>query len=142
MTFVREMIDSPERVAKFKSFALVSPLSGDLWNATRWFVNLERDLYFVEFGGGGPEIPFVFGLANADGVLLQAHARRESIGEFQEKNIELTWNVSTIRIPRRLASEAGMLSAQLRDALTSYGSLGNVEVTKSVRVVLPTPELV
>jgi len=94
------------------------------------------------FGGGGPEIPYVFGLANASGILVEAHARSESIGEYHKKNIDLTWKVSRAMIPRELADDADVLISQLREALTSYGLLGDAEVKKSVRVVLPSSQFV
>jgi len=142
MTFVCEKIDSAERVAELQSLSLISPLTGDLWKASRWFVDRERRLYFVVFGGGGPEIPFVFGLANANGLLLEAHAREESTGEYHQKNIELIWKVSKVMIPKSSASAADLLLSQLREALTDYGSLGDTEATKSVKVELPSPKFV
>lgn len=139
MTFVREEIDTAERRQERDGLHLVSPVTRSSFDEPRWFVDRERGLYFVELGGGGPEIPFVFGLADKTGVLLEAQARAETVGEYHKKNIDLTWHLSRIKIRKEYAARADELLARLREALESYGLAGNSTVTKSVRVELPVP---
>jgi hypothetical protein len=139
MAFVIEKIESAKQRAEFESLRLISPITRQPAKLGRWVVDRERGLYFVNFGGGAAEMPYLLALAEQGSVVLQAEGREQSKGPIVPNGVDVSWNVQSITIAKSEASRADQLLKALRDALLAYGSLGNPDVVKSVRINMTDP---
>jgi len=141
MAFVNEDINTPERIREFDAFNLISPITGKPPERWKWTVDRERGFYLISFGGGALEIPRIFALVGPNGV-IEIRGDRHAQGRYADRSVQIEWQISAVRIPRSLASQATVLMSILREALTAHGTHFNSEPVKSVQISLPRPTFV
>jgi hypothetical protein len=134
MSFSLEMVRTPEERAELDDLGLTSPITNKPVAVTRWVVDRERGMYLVSLGGGGNEIPWVLVLVVKGFGNVRAEGREHSSGEYRKNGVEISWELISVTMTEPMRSRERELRQALEDALTAYGSLGNVEVVKTVRV--------
>ena len=142
MGFVNESVDSPQRVAELSDLGLVSPIDNRPPVPWRWAVDRERGHYFVSFGGGSFDVPLVFALVVPGGTVW-IEGRNEQHGNIFQRTVEIDWTISSVSIPRALASRSAEILALVREALEAHGLGFDPTPVKRVRVAeLPRPVFV
>lgn len=142
MAFVNESIDTPERIREFEALNLISPVTRKAPERWRWTVDRERGCYLVSLGGGCFEIPKLFALVIPGGVVLQIEGLGKSIGNPDERNVQVTWRIEAVRIPRALASQASQLMSLVEEALRAHGIYFDSETVQDIQIELPAPTIV
>ena len=143
MAFVNEKIETDEQRAELASLQIKPPFRrNEPLRLDSWAVDRERGLYFLSFGRGGPGSPYFVALSDRSGVVLEASGEMNASGPYQPKGIDVTWNLTSIRIPRAHGSRADELISALSEALRADGYLGEAEATRSVEVTLSKATLI
>lgn len=143
MGFVNETIDTPERIREFDALNLISPVTDQPPERWRWAVDRERGFYLVRLGGGFSEIPQLYALVVPGGVIRIEGHESGSGNPLLAGGVRLSWNVTSVRIPRALASKADQLMGVVREALEARGYHFESGIAQSVDVTLPpAPTLV
>jgi hypothetical protein len=141
MGFVNENIDTPERIREFDSLNLVSPVTAKPPKRSRWAVDRERGFYLVRLGGGFSEIPDIYALVVPGGV-IRIEGHESGSGNPLAGGVRVVWNVTSVQIPRALASKADELMGVVREALEARGSYFKPGRAQSVDVTLPATTFV
>lgn len=142
MGFVNESIDTPERIREFDSLNLISPVGRKPTKRWRWAVDRERGFYLVGLGGGYSEIPQLYALVVPGGV-IRIEGHESGSGRPSAGTVRVSWNVTSVQIPRALAPKADALMGVVREALEARGSYFEPGRAQSVDVTLPpAPTLV
>jgi len=142
MTFEMEKIQTDAQRAEANALSLKSPFTSGQAAIHEWLVDRERELYFINLGGGGPDRPYFLVLADRSGVVLRAEGREKSEGRYMPQGITVAWNIESLAIPKKQSARSGELLALFSEALRAYGYLGDASVAKSVSVALATPAFV
>jgi hypothetical protein len=143
IAFQIEAINTPELRAEFDAFKFTYPMSNTPLESRRWVVDRERDLYLVNRGGGSPrELPFFFCLVFNEDIRVDCEGTMDAKGEIYPDGEAITWNISSVQIPKSQAHRCDEIMGWLYDALKLYGNFGDPEITKSTRVELPSPVFV
>jgi hypothetical protein len=139
MGFVNQKIETPDQLQRYEALHLTSPVNHEPVSPSMWTVDETRDWRLVDLGGGALEVPFLFAFAVPGGI-LEIESQRKATGKVNAGTAKVDWNVSAVRIPRALASQAPQLTAALTEALTVYGYSYISLPPGHVRVTLPSPE--
>jgi hypothetical protein len=134
MSFALEMIRTSEERAELDDLGLTSPITNKPVAVSRWVVDRGRSMYLVNLGGGGNEIPWLLVLVVKGLGIVRAEGREYSSGEYRKNGVEISWELISVTMPEPMRNHEQELRQALEDALTAYGSLGNVEIAKTVRV--------
>ena len=142
MGFVNESIDTPERIREFDALNLVSPVTLKPPKRWRWAVDRDRGFYLVGLGGGFSEIPHLYALV-VPGGLIRIEGRESVSGRPSAGTVRVSWDITSVQIPRALALRADELMGVVREALEARGSYFEPGRAQSVDVKLPpAPTLV
>jgi hypothetical protein len=135
--FENEKIDTPERIAELDRLGLVSPVTGKPPERWKWCVDRERHAFFVALGGGFGDIPEIFALVLAGGV-VRIEGESDEQGVLCERNVEVDWRITRVQIPRSLEPRADEVLALIREAFTAYGVSFDSDPVRRVSIDLPT----
>ena len=141
MGFVNETIDTPERIREFDALNLISPVTLKPPERWRWAVDRERGFYLVGLGGGFSDIPQLHALVVPGGV-IRIEGHESGSGNPLAGGVRVSWDITSVQIPRALASKADELMGVVREALEARGSYFKPGRAQSVDVTLPAPTLV
>lgn len=140
--FLSEQIVTPLQRSEFARLHLVMPFPLPL-ELTRWVVDRRQQIYFVAQGGGHSEIPHLFALVlPREGITVQVEGWPQEQGAIAERSVEIDWDITSVKLPRRHAAAGPHCLELVRQALQAYGYYGDPTLTREVRVKLPPPTFI
>jgi hypothetical protein len=133
MPFINELIPEADKAridwSKFKAWSFSKPL-----HPWKWTIDRERDIFFVELEGQGPdsERPETYAMSWHSHVIRVEAEVSGSGGEKFWAHIE--WNILKIEIPEEIQLARNEILLDLEHAIDAHGRLFDRSHIQSVRI--------